>query len=521
MKRLIYEELVDWKNDANHKPLILDGVRQCGKTYLLKQFGSKEFKNCVYCNFEESPELNELFDSNMEPSKIIRDIELLKSVRIVAGDTLLILDEIQECEPAITSLKYFHEHMPELHVACAGSFLGIMKSKASFPVGKIDTKHMFPMNFCEYLMAEGEKSLAEFIQSDPDPDEISKPVHETLLRLMRDYCIVGGMPEIVQTWISHHDINKVDSLQKELLQNYERDFAKHGGNMVEMLTSIWTSLPSFLSRENRKFIFKDLKKDGRSEDFRGPVQWLTNAHLIYKVNHIKRHAYPPSTEQDDTQYKLYMCDIGLLRAMAGHPAGVMITENDDTHLYKGGMYENLTVCELMSAGAENLYYWKDGKYEVDLISAIDGRSVPIEVKSGTNFSMESLNRYQNKYGITWGVVVSKSVPKRTDSRALIPFYLVENIQRKKTTQTDDDYINTSGMPYEFMFNKDDWIEDKDGFELIIPMKKHHRGSTPKCSIQRKKGDAWTDIDAAISVKDNGDVIISANKRFDGRGIIRL
>lgn len=520
MERLVYKELVRWKTDANRKPLILDGVRQCGKTYLLKEFGSKEFDNCVYCNFEETPELKKLFDGNMEPSRIVRDIELMKNVKIKAGKTLLILDEIQECDSAITSLKYFHEHMQGLHIACAGSLLGILKSKASFPVGKVDTRHLYPMNFCEYLMAEGETSLAEFILSDPKPDEVSEPIHETLLRLLRDYCIVGGMPEVVYSWTKHHDVNKVDSLQKELLENYEKDFAKHGGDMVETLTSVWKSLPSFLSRENRKFIFKDLKKDGRSEDFRDPVQWLSNAHLIYKVDQIKGHAYPPSTERDEKQYKLYMCDIGLLRAMAGHPAGIMLTENDDTHLYKGGMYENLAVCELMSAGAEDLFYWREGRYEVELVSAIDGRSVPIEVKSGVNYSTESLNRYQKDYNISWAVIISKRLPKISNGRTTTPFYLAANIQRRGTTYLGDSYVNTSGLPYEFLFGIDDWAEDSEGLKIVIPADKHHRGQRPECIVQIEDENEWKDAGANISMNE-GDIVIRSDIRFDGRAIIRL
>lgn len=520
MKRLVYNELLKWRNNAVHKPLVLDGVRQCGKTYLLKKFGSEEFENCVYCNFEETKELKDLFSGSMEPSKIVRDIELMKNAKITPGKTLLILDEIQECDSAITSLKYFYEHMPELHVACAGSLLGILKSAASFPVGKVDTRHLYPMNFCEYLMAEGETSLAEFILSDPDFEDISKPIHEALQRLMRDYCIVGGMPEVVHSWITNHDINKVDSLQKELLQNYEKDFAKHGGDMLEILTSVWKSLPSFLSRENRKFVFKELKKDGRSEDFRDPVQWLSNAHLIYKVNLMKGHAYPPSTEQDGSQYKLYMCDIGLLRAMAGHPAGIMLTDNDDTHLYKGGMYENLAVCELMSAGAGSLYYWREGRYEVDLISAIDGRTVPIEVKSGTNFSMESLNRYQKEYKVSWGLVISNRMPKKGEGRDMVPFYLAGNVQRAKGVRSNDDYVNASGLPYEFQFRKDDWIEDGNGFKIVISASRHHRGLMPRCNVQIKEGDSWVDVSVLTST-DDGDVIIRSTSRFDGRAIIRI
>ena len=520
MKRSIYEELLAWKNGEDRKPLVLEGVRQCGKTYLLKEFGSREFQTYVYCNFEETPELKGLFDGSMEPAKIVRDIELMKSVKIFPGRTLLILDEIQECDPAITSLKYFYEHMPELHIACAGSLLGILKSEASFPVGKVDTKYLYPMSFCEYLMAEGEASLAAFIRSDPDFRDISEPVHGTILRLMRDYCIVGGMPEVVNSWVTHHDINKVDSLQRELLHNYEKDFAKHGGDMVELLTSVWTSLPSFLSRENRKFIFKDLKKDGRSGDFRDPVQWLSNAHLVYKVNLIKKHAYPPSTEQDETQYKLYMCDIGLLRAMAGHPAGIMLTDSDDTHLYKGGMYENLAVCELMSAGAGSLYYWREGRYEVDLVSAMDGRTIPIEVKSGTDYSTESLNLYQRKYGVSWGLIISGRMPREGNGRSMVPFYLAGNMQRRRGTLSDDGYVNTSGLPFELVFSKDDWIESDKGFTLVIPLSRHHRGLMPKCNIQVRDGDVWRDVDASVSIRE-GDVTINVTSRVEGRVLIRV
>lgn len=421
MWRHIYSELLDWKNSAEHRPLILDGVRQCGKTYILKELG-KEFDECVYLNFEREHSLNALFETDLDPERIIRDIELLKSVKIEPGSTLLILDEIQDCGNAITSLKYFCEEIPKLHVACAGSLLGVMKSSTSYPVGKVCHMELYPMSFIEFIVAEGKDRLAEFITLGADG--IREPFHSELLRLLRDYCIVGGMPKVVDSWTQEHNILKVDSLQKELLKDYENDFAKHGGNMIETLTAIWTSLPSFLSRENRRFIFKEFKKNGRASDFRDPVQWLVNAHLVHKVDQIKKHAYPPSTEDEDGLYKLYMCDIGLLRAMAGHPAGIMLTEEDDMYLYKGGMYENLVVCEMKAYGIDRLFYWRDGKYEVDIIAPVGGRTVPIEVKSGTDFNLKSLNVYLERYDVKISEVISMR-PYQKNEKEYVPFYSIE------------------------------------------------------------------------------------------------
>ncbi len=428
MRRLLYDQLVRWKGEKTHKPIVLEGVRQCGKTYLLTEFGANEFDGTVYCNFEQFPKLKELFTSDMDPYRIVRDMELYFNTKVVPGKTLLILDEIQECDAAITSLKYFCEGMPDLHIACAGSLLGIMKSKASFPVGKVRTEHLYPMNFCEFLIADGQEALAEFILSDPD--QISEPIHSKLLRYLTDYCVVGGMPEAVASWVSEHDITKVDEIQKELLKNYAKDFAKHGGSMVEKLTSVWRSVPSFLSRENHRFVFGELKKDGRAGDFADPVQWLENAHMIYRINRIRGHAFPPSTEEDEEKYKLYLCDVGLLRAMTGHPAGMMLSEDDETRLYKGGLFENLAVNEMISAGAERLFYWREGKYEVDLIAAIGGRTVPMDVKAGVNFSTVSLNRYQKDYDVPWSIVISKRVPRKGD-REYIPIYAAGNMFRRR------------------------------------------------------------------------------------------
>lgn len=519
MDRLIFDDLVTWKDSSDRKPLLLEGVRQCGKTYILKEFGSREFEDSVYCNFEEDPRLGSVFSSGFDPETIVRDLGLLLNTKITPGRTLLILDEIQECDSAITSLKYFHERMPELHVVCAGSLLGVIKSKASFPVGKVDTRYLYPMTFCEFLAAEGETSLAEFVLSDPPADEVSEPIHNTLLRLLRDYCIVGGMPAVVKSWVEEHDILKVDRLQRELLDNYGKDFAKHGGGMIEMLTAIWGSLPTFLSRENHKFVFKQLKKDGRADDFREPIQWLVNARLVHKVDMVRGHGFPPSADEDPDQYKLYACDVGLLRAMSGHPAGIMLTEDDDTHLYKGGMYENLAVCELVSAGSGRLFYWREGRYEVDLIAGIGGRTVPIEVKSGMKTSSESLNRYQSQYGVGKAVVVSMNPPKDGD-RERVPFYALCNLPGRGGSIDLEDYVNVSGLPYEQRFDVGDWVGEGDGFILVIPAARHHRGRNPRCDVQVWDGGAWAETHVSLTVSDDGDITLNAGGAFRGRAIVR-
>jgi len=519
MRRLLFDELISWKDSSDRKPLMLMGVRQCGKTYLLTQLGEEQFEDYIYCNLEQSPELKRLFEPDLDPHRIVEDLELLKNKKVIPGKTLLILDEIQECDNAITSLKYFEEYMGDLHVACAGSLLGVTMSESSFPVGKVDTKHLYPMNFIEFLMATGESSLAEFLMSDPKDDAISEPIHESILRKLRDFCIVGGMPAVVESWSTEHDIRKVDSIQKELLNDYRKDFAKHGKHMVDKLTSVWVAIPSFLSRESHKVVFKDLKKDGRSDDFADPVQWLENAGMVYKANLIKRHAYPPVSEEDDTSYKLYFCDVGLLRAMAGHPAGIMLTEDDDTHLYKGGMYENLAVSELISSGSGRLFYWKDGKYEVDLIASIEGRTVPIEVKSGTDFDTISLNFYQRKYKVERSVVISKRLPKSGD-REFIPFYCAGNLFRRKEETVVDDYEDATGFPFEYGFSKSDWTKDAGVYRIVIPGSVHHRGHTPSCSVIKEENGSFSEVHVVVTYAGNGDITISSSRRFAGKAVIR-
>ena len=258
MDRLIYRQLLDWKDKAGRRPLLLQGVRQCGKTFILKEFGRKEFKNCVYCNFEDTPLLGNYFINDLHPERIVSDLEKYFNVKITPGETLLIFDEIQECEKAITSLKYFCEDMPDLHVACAGSLLGVSRSKASFPVGKIDRMDMYPMNFHEFMVASGKSMLADSLSSEESLFGISEFLHESIMPLLADYCIVGGMPKAVLSWVNEHDLGKVTTIQKEILRDYEDDFSKHGRDMVEKITAVWNSVPAQLSKENRRFMFNKL-----------------------------------------------------------------------------------------------------------------------------------------------------------------------------------------------------------------------------------------------------------------------
>ena len=520
MKRLIYEELLKWKSKSDRRPLLIQGVRQCGKTYIMEEFGRNEFESYIYCNFEQDPVLSKLFETNLDPQRIVKDIGVYKNTVIIPGRSLLIFDEIQECDAAITSLKYFNEKMPQLHLMCAGSLLGVSKSKASFPVGKIDHMDMFPMNFIEFVMADGRQQLADRLLSG-DRSGISETIHNLAMDLLKDYCVVGGMPKVVSSWTEHHDITEVSRLQSEILADYEDDFGKHGSYMIEKLTSIWHSIPSQLSKENKRFYYKDLKAGGRADDYKDPVQWLVNAHLIFKVNQMKGDYFPSSVTEDDSLYKIYMCDIGLLRAMSGHPPGFMIIDDGKYRLYKGGMNENLVACELKSWGVKDIHYWKDGVYEVDLIIPDNGHNLPIEVKSGNNYRISSLKKFlkiRKDDELVGAVVVSADMPREGGIRH-VPLYDVRSVINR-TADEQEVRIDDSGIPFVRELESSSWAEKDSGYSLVISNRAHRKGKYPIAVLQVKDGEAWVDAGANISADDDGNITIMTAVPIEGRIIIK-
>ena len=507
MERHAYRELVDWKVSSDRKPLILRGARHCGKTYLLKQFGSREFDNVVYCDFESISGLRGIFKGYFHPKLILSDLGIISDTRIVPGKTLLILDEIQGCDDAILSLRYFREQFPDLHIVCACSYLhspGVIDDVSE----DVSILNLYPMNFREFLEAEGESLSITDASSDPCESLSSEQSHDHALRLLRDYCVVGGMPEVVESWVTEHDVRKVDELQRRILDDYSETIERCGGKLSKRILSVWSSIPMFLSRSNHKFIFRDLKKDGRASDFESSVQWLSDAHLIHRVNQLDRHVFPSAIVDDPGLYKLYLCDIGLLRVMSGQPVDVMLSDSGGNMSYKDGMYENLVVCELDSSDIDGLYYWRDRRYEADLVVRVGDSSIPIDVCFGNACDNESLNAYAKVSGESRSVVMSDR-PFTDGDRKIIPFYDVSEVDYRSM-------IDGDGSSFIMDISEDMWVRDRNSFLLRIPLDKHRMGRSPRCTVVDDNADH---MPIAIGVLYNGDVVLKSNTISRGRVII--
>ncbi|MEA2034700.1 MAG: AAA family ATPase [Euryarchaeota archaeon] len=403
MKRFIYDILLEWKDSRDRKPVILEGIRQCGKTWILKHFGEAEFKDVAYFNFEYDDRLQKIFEGDLNVSRIIKDLGILRNKHIQPGNTILILDEIQICPRAITSLKYFCENLSELHVAAAGSLLGVavaqMGKNISFPVGKVQMLKMYPLNFAEYLLAMGEELLYEHLRSMSADEKISAAFTGKLEEAYREYLITGGMPEVVNSWINNHDIGIVETIQSEILGNYERDFVKYASvSEFPKLSLIWHAIPAQLAKDNQKFIFAHVKTGMRARDLEDSLQWLISAGLIYKVEKVGRPYIPIVTYGDVTYFKIYFSDVGLLRRMSKFPADVVFDTSPLTADMRGILTENFVLTELIANDSRHPFFWKSkGIAEVDYIIQNGIDVIPIEVKSAKRTRSRSLTEYRKKY----------------------------------------------------------------------------------------------------------------------------
>ncbi|MBQ4415514.1 MAG: ATP-binding protein [Methanomicrobium sp.] len=407
MRRLAYEKLLRWKDRSDRKPLIMQGVRQCGKTWLLKNFGENEFEDCAYFNFETITGLSEIFEKDLDINRIIIELSALRRKAITAGKTLLILDEIQICPRAITALKYFAEDMPQLHVAAAGSLLGIalsqMGQNTSFPVGKVHTLTLYPLNFHEYLLANGEELLCRYIEDKIAGGDISAPIStsfgERLDTLLRHYYITGGMPSVVKSWTEKHDVEEADFLLDNILSDYEKDFVKYAPkNEYPKLMLIWNGIAVQLAKENKKFVFTHVKSGLRARDLEDALYWLISAGLIHKVEKVEKPHIPLSAYADLTFFKIYLCDVGLLRKKSGFTAQAVIDRTEKTSDIRGILAENFVLTELVADSGASPYYWRsEGRAEVDFLIQNGMDVIPIEVKSGVNTHSRSLAEYRKRY----------------------------------------------------------------------------------------------------------------------------
>ncbi len=436
MYREIINDLKKWKEKARRKPLMMTGVRQCGKTYIIEEFAKKFFKNCVCVNFESADSLAAVFDYDFDVKRITAELERHFKTKIKAGETLLFFDEIQECPRAITALKYFCENMKELHVICAGSLLGVaLKAQnISFPVGKVNRLRLYPMSFKEFVIANGREDLIEVFNEWPVDRVIPELYSVPMKKLLQEYYIVGGMPEAVNTWIETKDIDEVEEVQKEILADYADDFSKHApAKEVPKIRWIWDSVPVQLAKENNKFVFSHVKEGKRSAELEDALQWLEDAGLIVKTELVEKPEIPLDGFADKTYFKVYMSDIGLLRVKSGVSAQTIMSESDLYARYKGAFAENYVLNELITIGKDP-FFWRSGNLaEVDFIYESKGNLVPVEVKAADNTQAKSYKQFCQKYSPQVGVKLSeKNIAENMCAETVtfsIPLYLGWNIDR--------------------------------------------------------------------------------------------
>lgn len=431
LKRLIIDELKKWKNRKDRKPLILKGVRQCGKTFILNEFGKENYDEVAYFNFEGNPVLAERFEQDLDPKRIIVELGILSRKSIKPQTTLIIFDEIQFCNNALTSLKYFYEQSPQYHIVCAGSLLGIALSKPlSFPVGKVDFLVLRPMSFYEFVLANDEQMLLDYLEKININTSIPQMFADKLMTLLKSFYITGGMPEAVAKWIDTKDLSEVERIQDMILNAYELEFAKHApAKDFPKLSLIWNNIPDQLAKENGKFIYGHVKQGARAKDLEDALQWLVSAGMVYKVCKVEKPAIPLSAYSNRNYFKLYLSDIGLLRRMSKLPAALIFEDSKLYTEFKGALTENYVLCELVNLQGDFPYYWKSGNTaEVDFVAQFGEKIVPIEVKASENVKARSLRVYRQKYKPEVSVRTSMLNLKKDDDLLNIPLYMLWTIK---------------------------------------------------------------------------------------------
>ncbi|MBL6991697.1 MAG: ATP-binding protein [Bacteriovoracaceae bacterium] len=433
MKRDIYKELLKWKKSPRRKPLILRGARQTGKTYILKEFGAKEYESCHYFNFEETPEVNSLFEESLKPNRIIEMLSIYSKKKILPKKHLIILDEIQESNEALIALKYFNEHASEYHIVSAGSLLGVKLSRPkSFPVGKVNFLDLYPMTFPEFLDACQESGLREFLGNYNSLNPIPKALHLELIGLLRKYYFIGGMPEAIKYYIEQNDFFEIRKIHDEILTSYQLDFAKHANRSdIPRLSLIWDNVPVQLARENKKFIFSAIKKSARSRDYEGALQWLKDAGLIYQAYETSKAELPQLGLAKSSSFKVYMADIGLLGAKVNLTQSILTQKNELFQTYHGAFVENYCATHLLISPGTGLYYWKSEgkKAELDFILEINGTLLPLEVKAGINPKSKSLASYKLQFNPPILLRTTLLNLKRNGDILNIPLYMLPFIER--------------------------------------------------------------------------------------------
>lgn len=396
MKRFITEKLVKWKESKDRKPLILRGARQVGKTFILKEFGEKYYDTVAYFNFDHDDGLSSLFSNTKNPKRILEQLTLINGKKINPETTLIIFDEVQECPDALNSLKYFKEETPLYHIVCAGSLLGIRLSKTSFPVGKVEFLDMYPMTFSEFLIADNLENLVTLMNETKNIKAFPKIFEDMLIEKLKIYYIVGGMPEVVYSWVNDKDIEKVNKIQKDILDSYENDFSKHvDSKEANKISLIWNGIPSQLARENKKFVYQVIKEGARAREYEGALNWLNDANLITKCYLVSKCSFPLKAYNDLSSYKIYMNDVGLLRRMSNLDSKIILEGNKLFEEFKGSFTENYVANVLNYLLNESPNYYTFNRNEIDFVIQKNNKVIPIEVKSDKSTNHNSLTKYNN------------------------------------------------------------------------------------------------------------------------------
>ena len=427
MKRSLFKDLISWKNSSNRKPLIIQGARQVGKTWLMKAFGAQEFQQVVYLNFEESSRLKELFIPDFDIDRLITSFEIETNLKIDPENTLLIFDEIQEAEKGLTALKYFYERRPEYYIIAAGSLLGVsLQNNHSFPVGKVDFLQLFPLSFMEFLENSNEVQLGEQLNNENWP--LLETFHDKLIQNLRLYYYLGGMPAVIADYLKNKDLNAVREIQNKLLIGYENDFAKYAPiEIVPKIKMIWHSLMSQLAKENKKFIYGQIKNGARAKDFEAAINWLVDAGLVLKVNRVEKPTMPLKAYADYDAFKLFLFDIGLLNAMGELDQKILLEKNAILKEYKGALTEQF-VCQQLFPKKE-LFYWSasNATAEVDFVIQHQNEIIPIEVKAEENLKSKSLKVYVDKFKPETTYRTSMSKFRKDDWLTNVPIYGISTI----------------------------------------------------------------------------------------------
>jgi len=429
MYRIAIEKLYKWKNSKRRKPLIIEGARQVGKTWLMKEFGEQAYADTVYINFDSNSRMADLFSADLDTDRLIMGLELYAGRKINPENTLLIFDEVQEVPRALASLKYFYENAPQYHIVCAGSLLGIaLHQGTSFPVGKVDFLKLYPLSFSEFLMATGNERFAELLKNQDY--EMITSFKQTYIDALKHYYFVGGLPEAVQSFAESKDFNEVRAIQKRILAAYEQDFSKHAPNeIVPKIRMLWNSIPSQLARENKKFIYGLVREGGRAREYETAIMWLSDCGLVHKVSRVNAAGIPLKAYEDLKAFKLFIVDVGLLGCMTGLRQRTLLDGDDLFVEFKGALTEQYVCQQLKTIEDLGIYYYTNdrGSCEIDFVVDTGEQIVPIEVKAETNLRAKSLKTYRERFEPELSVRTSMADYKKEDWLLNLPLYAIENI----------------------------------------------------------------------------------------------